>query len=62
LLAKSTGITPFRPSDNKTIAAILLLPNLNTLVAPGLPDPWVLGSGKPAILQTMIALDRDPAK
>ena len=39
-----------------------MIPILNTFVAPGLPEPFSLGSGKPLILQTNIALEIEPAK
>ena len=44
------------------MTAELIPPMRNTLVAPGLPEPLVLGSGKPLILQTSMALETDPAK
>ena len=49
-------------SKNNTSNAELAPPILNTFVAPGLTEPFSLGSGKPLILQTNIALEIDPAK
>jgi hypothetical protein len=49
-------------SKKSTNAAELPPPMRSTLVAPGLPEPLVRGSGKPLILQTNTALEIEPAK
>jgi hypothetical protein len=57
-----TGIAPLRPSKIRTNAATFLPPIRRTFVAPGLPDPWVLGSGRLQILHIIMALEIDPSK
>ena len=52
-----TGVAPFKPSSARTNPAIFFPPHLRTLVAPGLCEPVVRGSGKPSILQINIALE-----
>jgi hypothetical protein len=44
-----------------TIAGFLP-PSRSTLVAPGLPEPSLRGSGNPARRQTMMALDSEPSR
>ncbi len=55
-----TGKTPFKTSPIKVIAAANLLPERNTLVAPGLPLPTFLGSSKLNNLETSTALEIEP--
>jgi len=50
-----------RKSPAKVTAAAFLPPKRNTLVAPGLREPSVRGSGKPMIRQTMMAVETEPA-
>jgi len=57
-----TGKAPFKPSKKRTNAAIFLPPIRRTFVAPGFLEPFVLGSGSPAILQIIIALEIEPSK
>lgn len=62
VLATKTGSKPFSISPNKVIAAGLLPPTRSTLVAPGLPEPWVRGSGRRITLQTIMAVEIEPSK
>ena len=52
----------FSTSKISTDAAVNLLLIRSTLVAPGLREPTVLGSGNRSILQINIALDIEPIK
>lgn len=61
-LATITGSQPLSTSSNKTILANPLPPILNTLLAPGFPEPCDRGSGNPAHLQIITALDKEPIK
>ncbi|KXJ41506.1 MAG: hypothetical protein AXA67_05130 [Methylothermaceae bacteria B42] len=49
-------------SPNSVTIAAFLPPTLSTLVAPGLWEPVVRGSGKPESLQTITALETEPKK
>jgi hypothetical protein len=44
------------------MAAAFLPPIRRTLVAPGLFEPWVRGSGKSINRQTMMALETEPSR
>ena len=55
-------MVPFRISKINTEAAVALLLMRNTLVAPGLFDPVVLGSGKLRHLHIKMALEIEPIK
>ena len=57
-----TGIAPLSPSKIRTNAASFLPPMRRILVAPGLPDPLVLGSGRLQSLHIIMALEIDPSK
>lgn len=61
-ITNNVGKKPLQPSPSKVMIAGTLPPMRNTFVAPGLLEPWLRGSGKPHILQTMMALDNDPIK
>ena len=58
--AMATGSRPFTKSPARVMAAGFLPPRRSTLVAPGLPDPSLRGSGNPSALQTKIAAETDP--
>ena len=58
----NTGMKPLRLSPSRVMAAAFLPPMRSTLVAPGLFEPCVRGSGRPISRQTMIALDIDPSR
>ena len=60
--AIKTGIAPLMPSPIKVIAAAFLPPIRSTLVAPGLLEPSVRGSGSLKALQTKIALEIEPIR
>jgi len=56
------GIVPLRRSPTRVIAAAFLPPTRSTLVAPGLPEPSLRGSGSPISRQTMMAEEIEPNK
>jgi len=60
--AAITGITPLIMSPSRAMAAAFLPPKRSTLVAPGLLEPRVRGSGSPMSLQTMMALESEPSR
>ena len=60
--APHTGNIPFRTSKISTATAAPLPPIRNTLVAPGLPEPLVRGSGNPHKRQTRMALEMEPQR
>src|SRR5699024_1830365 len=60
--APQTGNIPFRTSKISTATAAPLPPIRNTLVAPGLPEPLVRGSGSPHKRQTRMALEMEPQR
>ena len=51
---------PFRISATKTNIAAVLPPRRSTLVAPGLSEPWVRGSGRWYSFEINTALEIDP--
>ena len=57
-----TGSTPLTTSISSTVAANFFPPMRSTFVAPGFPEPSDLGSGRPANLHKIIALDNEPIK
>ncbi len=57
-----TGIKPFSRSANRVNAAAFFPAILSTLVAPGLFDPSLLGSGNPMTLLNVIAVEKDPSR
>ena len=60
--ASATGNIPFKISHISTPNAAVFPPMRKTLVAPGLFEPCSLGSGKPANLQKVIALENEPSR
>src|SRR5215211_3787779 len=53
---------PLTPSPASVNNAAALLPVRSTFVAPGFPDPYSCGSGKPNALLTTTANDTDPMR
>lgn len=62
LAITNVGNQPLQPSPRRVKIAGILPPIRNTLVAPGLFEPLLRGSGKPHNLQIIMALDNDPIK
>jgi len=60
--ASTTATQPFSASPSRVNAAAALRPVRSTLVAPGLPEPKLRGSGSPMSLLTMTANDREPMR
>lgn len=60
--AINNGIKLFKRSPTKVKTAAFLLPVLSILVAPGLPEPNPLGSGKFSNRAIKIELDIEPIK
>ncbi len=60
--AMRTGMRPLSRSPSNVIAAAFLLPVRNMLVAPGLPDPKLRGSGRPIMRATKIDVDIEPIR
>jgi len=56
------GIKPFNESPSNVKNAAFLLPVLRTFVAPGLLDPYVLGSGRFIILLVIMANGIEPIR
>src|SRR6266550_5286335 len=57
-----TTTNPLMPSPTSVSSAAALLPVRSTFVAPGFPDPYSCGSGKPNALLTTTANDTDPIR
>ena len=60
--AISTGTRPFSMSPASVTNAAFLPPMRSTLVAPGLLEPWVRGSGSPMARHTRMALEMEPSR
>jgi len=60
--ASTTATQPLSASPRSVSAAAALRPVRSTLVAPGLPDPKLRGSGRCMARLTITANDSEPSK